>query len=92
MKTEIHWQQAQVLQEHQKQAELLNQEQKLNEFLTSSCDMFTYADWQYYEAETGKSIEWLKENATYRDEDGAYGTMLQNAIDFGDTDMAEFFI
>ena len=66
--------------------------EKLQEFLESNCDMFSYADWLFYESETGKSIEWLFSNAKYSDPQGAHGTMLQNAIDFGDTELANLFI
>ena len=68
------------------------QAEKLQEFLESKCDMFSSADWFYYAEVTGKSLEWLKDNASYSDSLGMYGTMLNNAIIDNDFELAEFYI
>ena len=69
-----------------------NQKEKLTEFLESTCDLFSYADWQYYADETGKSINWLMQNASYYDDNEAHGTMLNNALIDNDTELMELFI
>ena len=68
------------------------QRKALDEFLSSKCDLFSSSDWHYYAAATGKSLEWLRDNATYSDPEGPMGTMLNNAILDGDYDLGKFFI
>ncbi len=92
MQTEITYNQAIQISKADRQKERINQAEKLQEFLDSKCDMFSFADWEYYASETGKSLDWLKANASYNDDRGAFGTMLENAIEFGDTEMAELFM
>lgn len=65
------------------------QEEYLEEFLRSKCDIFSSADFQFYADKTGKSLEWIKENANYSDPDGIYGTCLENAMLDGDYELAE---
>jgi hypothetical protein len=74
-------------QEKQKQ-----QQKALKEFMSSKCDLFSSSDWHYYAATTGKSLEWLRDNASYSDPEGPMGTMLNNAIIDDDYDLAELFI
>jgi len=90
--TELTWSEAETLSAQETHRQTILQAEKLAEFLDSKCDMFSFADWEYYVEETGKSLDWLKANASYYDSDGAYGAMLQNAIQFGDSEMAELFI
>lgn len=88
---EINWNQAQVeSQEVQKQA-TTRQAEKLAEFLRSKCDLFSMEDWHFYERETGKSLQWLRENATYSDNQGESGQMLTNAMIDGDHELIETF-
>ena len=44
------------------------QKEALKEFLSSKCDLFSSRDWHYYARITGKSVSWLRNNATYSDE------------------------
>lgn len=90
--TTIQWSEAEQIAKDSRIREKKFREAMLEEFLASKCDLFSSGDWQYYENETGKSISWLMQNASYSDPEGAYGTMLSNAIDFGDGDLAEYFI
>jgi len=64
----------------------------LQEFLESKCDLFSYQDFLYYSEKTGKSIQWLWENAKYSDSEGCNGTLLENAIIDEDYELAEMFI
>jgi hypothetical protein len=64
----------------------------LKEFLGSKCDLFDSKDWHFYAEKTGKSIDWLQENASFYSDDGILGTCLKNAIADNDFEMAEMFI
>ena len=77
-----------------KASELLTekQQEKIEEFLTSKCDMFSSADFQYYAEVTGKGIEWVRENAQYYSTSGIYGDCLENAILDGDFELAEMLL
>lgn len=88
---EINWNQAQVVsQEVQKQATTRKAE-KLAEFLESKCDLFSMEDWNFYVKVTGKSLQWLRENASYSDEQAESGQMLTNAMIDGDHELIETF-
>ena len=80
------------LVQHEEIKQIKYQEEKLEEFLSSNCDMFTSDDWLFYTEATGKSLQWLKINATYLDTKGANGTMLDNAISDGDYELGSFYI
>jgi len=68
------------------------QVEKQEEFLESKCDLFDSNDFNYYATATGKGLDWVRENAKYSDENGMYGSCLENAIIDGDFELAEFFI
>ena len=89
--SEIHFEQAVVISKQVDAKQLKKQEETLKEFLESKCDIFNSDDWDYYVQATGKSLDWLRENATYSDELGEYGTMLDNAIIDGDFELAAKF-
>lgn len=93
MKQNIEWHQAQQVAQQVTKEQAQRQQEMLDEFLTSNCDSFSFADWQYYADETGKSIDWLREHATYSDSEGEYGTLLNNAMLDNDHELIEeFFI
>ena len=91
-KQSIEWHQAVGISQQQDKDVTEKQQEYLTEFLESNCDVFSSRDWQFYAGETGKSIQWLRENATYSDDAGEYGTMLTNAFIDNDVDLMEFFI
>jgi len=90
--TEIHFEQAIVISESVKENRTKEQEEAVKDFLESNCDLFSGADFNYYAEATGKGIDWVRENAKYSDEQGAYGESLRNAMDFGDYELMEQFI
>lgn len=86
IKKEIPVYQLKTAEEHQREVE------KQEEFLTSFCDMFSGADFNYYAEVTGKGIAWVMQNAKYRSDVGIYGECLNNALIDQDIELAEILI
>ena len=87
--TEIQFSQAVIISQAVTEARMARQAEMIEEFLTSKCDMFSGADFEHYAEETGKPIEWIRANAQYYDDLGAYGSSLKNALEFGDYELMD---
>jgi hypothetical protein len=63
--TEIQWSQAQQVQAREVKVDKEEQARYLQDFLESTCDIFSSADFEYYAEMTGKTIQWIMSNAKF---------------------------
>jgi hypothetical protein len=62
MNQAIEWNQAQQVSQQVTEVKTDTQQAKITEFLESNCELFDAQDLEYYQNETGKSLDWLLEN------------------------------
>lgn len=63
----------------------------LNRFRTEHCDCFSFSDFEFYAAETGKDVHWLFQHARFVEKGGVNGAFLNNAFLNRDHDLIENF-